>query len=234
MERRHVCRKRSQFKGSLWLIAALGFAAILALPRTALAQLDFTNSVAVRLVTYPVKRDGGSVVSGSDGMPQPTSKRGGKPTSLNMLPTFPVHENAPGAWMIRAFRHYLRQDPVAFLGVVRALMDNGTWNSISPSAALRTSRKSSTNTSRRRRSPPLKEAGLTALIQIVADAAVAVNLGWMRDLLRDRYNAGLVIDPAGAQEAMARFYASQLGLANKYDPLVATSALAHLPPRGGE
>jgi hypothetical protein len=230
MERRHVCRKRSQFKGSLWLIAALGVAAILALPHPALAQLDFTDSVAVRLVTYPVKRDGGSVVPGSDGMPRPASTRGGKPAGLNMIPTFPVHENAPGAWIIRAFRQYLKQDPVAFLGVVRALMDNGY-------VELHIAKRCATDVAKIQYEhlptaevPSFKEAGLTALMQIVADAAVAVNLGRMRYLLRDRYNAGLVIDPAGAQKAMARFYASQLGLASKYEPLVATPVLAHMPP----
>ena len=76
--------------------------------------------------------------------------------------------------------------------------------------------------------PSFQEAGLAALMHIVADGVMAADLLRAHDRLVERYNSGLSTDRKGDQEAMGLLRSLRLAIALRYNPRVESPALAGL------
>ena len=215
-------------RAALWGSTVL--AALLLLPAPAMAQFDFADAVAVQIRTYPVKFKDGQMVPGPDGMPVPRARRGGKPAELTELPTFVIDESAPGAWMLDAFQHYMKQDPLAALAALLAVIENGYLE-------IEIDKRCSRDTARiafehipTEGVPAFKEAGLAMLMKPLADAVMAAELQREYLALRDQYNTGLSIKPKDDQKTIDRLRLVRIAIGIRYNPRVLHPALDGLHP----
>ncbi|MFQ5881016.1 MAG: hypothetical protein ACE5I9_00900 [Candidatus Methylomirabilales bacterium] len=222
-------------RGRLGTLAGLSGAAVLAvllaLPAPAGAQFDFADALAVKIRTYPVKRQDGRVVPGRDGMPQPQAVRDGRAVGLQELPALPVDENFPGGSILDAFQHYQKRDPLGALTPMLAVLKNGYLELDIEKPCHIDAIKIQYEYQPTEKVPSFQEAGLAAFMQIVADGVMAADLQRAYVRLRDRYNNGLSTDPKGDQDAMGLLQALRLVIAVRYNPRVVTPTLADIPPR---
>ncbi|MDV2502325.1 MAG: hypothetical protein RX318_00010 [bacterium] len=228
--REHFSHLRGRFwpLAGLWGAAAL--AALLALPAPAYAQFDFADAFAVQIRTYPVKFKDGQMVPGPDGMPQPKGGSARRPAELTELPTFAIDASAPGAWMLDAFQHYMKQDPLAALAALLAVIENGYLE-------IEIDKRCSRDTARiafehipTEGVPAFKEAGLAMLMKPLADAVMAAELQRESLALRDQYNTGLSKKPKADQKAIARLRVVRFAIGARYNPRVVHPALDGLHP----
>jgi hypothetical protein len=204
---------------------------LIALPSAANAQLDFSDAVAAKIRTYPVKRQDGKVVPGKDGMPQPEAMAGKQPANLIELPAVPVNPMFPGGSILDSLARYQKQDPMAALAAMVALLKNGYMELDIEKVCQNDAVKLQYDQRGTLAAPVFQEAGLTALRQIVADGVKAEELERARNRLRDRYDAGLSPDRKKDQEMMQLLSAKRLAIAMRYNPRIKTAAFASLPRR---
>jgi hypothetical protein len=204
--------------------------ALLTLPEIGSAQLDFADAVAVKIRTYPVKRQNGRPVPGADGMPQPEALQGGRAAGLVELPAVPVDENFPGGSVMDALQHYQKQDPMAALKATLALLRNGYMDLEIEKSCHVDLVKFQYDHQPTKVVPSVQEAGLTMLTQILADGVKAVELQRAYDRLQDRYNSGLSTDRMRDQEMMAFLQNIRLAIAARYNPRINTPAPAGVTP----
>lgn len=216
---------RGLFASATALAAVLGFAAV------GEAQFDFSNATAAKLRTYPIKRDKGRPAPGKNGMPQAEAVKGDKPANLTEFPALPVDPNFPGGSILDALQHYQKRDPVAALPAILALLTNGYLELEIEKPCYTDLVKLQYEHRPTQEVPSFQQAGLTVLIEILADGVAAADLLRAYDRLRENYNNGLSTDRKRDQETMATLQRLRLGLALRYDPRVETPALAGLTPR---
>ena len=221
---------RRRFWPCILLAGAAALAVLLALPSPAAAQFDFADARTVKFTTYPVKRDEGKPVAGPDGMPQPKAIRGGRPVGLTELPSFLIRDDAPGAWMLDALQHYIKRDPIAGLAVLLAILENRYLELEVEKLCSRDTIKISYEHLPTEEVPAFKEAGLSSLMTLLADALRANDLQREYLGIRDRYNAGLTLTPKADQETIERLRGFRFGIALRYNPRVVHPALEDLPP----
>jgi hypothetical protein len=212
----------------LWFVGL--FAAVL-LPAAAHGQIDFSNAVAVKIRTYPVKRDNGKVVPAADGMPQPESMQGKQPANLIELPAVPVNPMFPGGSILDSLVRYQKHDAVAALAAMIALLKNGYMELDLEKVCSNDAIKLQYTHRGTMAAPNYQEAGLTALKQIVADGVKAEELERARSRLRDRYNAGLSPDRKKDQEMIQFLDAKRLAIAMRYNPRLKNQAFASVARR---
>jgi hypothetical protein len=212
-----------------WRRAILGFAIVL-VPTVTHAQIDFANAVAVKIRTYPIKRDNGKAVAGADGMPQAESMQGKQPANLIELPAVPVNPMFPGGSILDSLVRYQKHDAAAALAAMTALLKNGYMELDLEKVCSNDAIKLQYDQRGTIAAPSFQQAGLTALKQIVADGVKAEELERARNRLRERYNAGLSPDRKRDQEMIQFLEAKRLATAMRYDPRLKNQALASLPP----
>lgn len=217
-------------RGAIWLVASLLCVAALALPSPASAQFDFTDALVVKLRTYPVKRQDGKPVHGSDGMPQPEAVRGGRPVGLKELPAFPVDQNFPGGSILDALFQYHRRDPMAALDPVVALLKNGYLEMDIVKPCIVDAVKIQFEQKPTKAVPSFNEHGIASLMKILVDGTLAARLDRTSDRLRDRYNAGISTTPEADQNNMAALQVARFTIAKWYNPRVVSVAWKDLPP----
>lgn len=224
----------SRQMGRLGLRAALCsstiLAALLLLSAPAYAQFDFADAVAVQIRTYPVKFKEGQMAPGPDGMPLPRARRGGRPADLTELPTFAIDESAPGAWMLDAFQHYMKQDPLAALAALLALVENGYMEIEIDKRCSRDTARIAFEHLATEEVPAFKEAGLAMFMKPLADAVMAAELQREHVGLRDKYNTGVSKKPKADHDAIARLRAVRFAIGIRYNPRVVHPALDGLHP----
>ena len=223
-------QKFSRRRSSLAFIRAAIAAAAL-LPSAAGAQFDFSGAVAMKLRTYPVKRENGRPAPGKDGMPQPESLSGGRPAGLQELPAVPVDEDFPGGSILDALQHYQKEDPMAALAAMVALLKNGYLEMEIEKSCVVDSVKFQYDQRSTLSAPTFQEAGLAALKQIVADGAKAEALERAYSRLLNGYNNGLSTDRKRDQDMMEVLRRMRYAIAMRYNPRVKTPALAALNTR---
>ena len=219
------CRVRIMLIGAAVFIVSFVFSG------TAVAQFDFAGAEAVKIRSYPVKRINGRPVPGPDGMPQPEEVRDGQPVGLQELPAFPVDEDFPGGSILDALQQYQKQDPLGALVPVLAVLQNSYLELVIEKRCYFDAVRIQFEQQPTKKVPSFKEAGLAALMRIVADGVMAADLLRAHNRLRDRYNNGLSRDPKGDQDAMELLRALRLAIALRYNPRVESPALAGIPPR---
>jgi hypothetical protein len=222
--------KRLRMKNRLWL-GFVGVFAAAVVPALAYGQIDFSNAVAVKIRTYPVKRDNGKVVPAADGMPQPESMQGKQPANLTELPAVPVNPLFPGGSILDSLIRYQKQDATAALAAMIALLKNGYMELDLEKVCSNDAIKLQYEHRGTMAAPKYQDAGLTALKQIVADGVKAEELERARNRLRERYNAGLSPDRKKDQEMIRFLEAKRLAIAMRYDPRLKNQALASVARR---
>lgn len=213
-----------------WRRAVLGLV-IAVVPTAAHAQIDFANAVAVKIRTYPIKRDNGKAVPGADGMPQAESMQGKQPANLIELPAVPVNPMFPGGSILDSLVRYQKHDAVAALAAMIALLKNGYMELDLEKVCSNDAIKLQYDQRGTMAAPTFQQAGITALKQIVADGVKAQELERARNRLRERYNAGLSPDRKRDQEMIQFLEAKRLAIAMRYDPRLKNQAFASLERR---
>jgi hypothetical protein len=231
LQRSKILGKHTRSSFRLKLIRGTIAVVALALPAVGSAQLDFADAVAVKIRTYPVKRQNGRPVPGPDGMPQPEALSGGRPANLAEFPAVPVDESFPGGSILDALQNYQKQDLMAALNALLALLRNGYMDLEIEKNCRVDVVKFQYDHQPTKVIPSVQETGLTALMQILADGVKAVELQRAYDRLQDRYNSGLSTDQKRDQEMMALLRNMRLAIAVRYNPRVNTPALAGLRPQ---
>jgi hypothetical protein len=210
--------------------AAIAFL-VAAVPTVGNAQLDFSDAVAAKIRTYPVKRQDGKTVPGKDGMPQPETMAGKQPGNLIELPAVPVNPNFPGGSILDSLARYQKQDPMAALAAMVALLKNGYMELDVEKVCHNDAIKLQYDHRGTMAAPVFQEAGLTALRQIVADGVKAEEMERAHNRLRDQYNSGLSTDGKKDQEMMQLLTAKRIAIAMRYNPRIKNQALVALRPR---
>lgn len=221
--------RRSSF-ARLLVSATITLAASMS-PITARAQFDFSDAVAAKIRTYPVRRENGRPVPGPDGMPQAEAAQGGRPANVQELPAVPVNPNFPGGSILDSLQRYQKQDPMAALSAMVALLKNGYMELEIEKICHIDAIKLQYDHRGTMAAPTFQQAGLTALRQVVADGVKAEELERAHNRLRDQYNSGLSTDRKKDEEMMQLLRAKRLAIAMRYNPRVKNAALAALPPR---
>ena len=204
---------------------------LLALPAIGRAQLDFSDAVAVKIRTYPVKRENGRPVPGKDGMPQPEALSKGQPANLQELPAVPVDENFPGGSVLAALTVYQKENPIAALPAILGLLRNGYIDLEIEKSCHIDAVKLQYEHKPGHGFPSVQEAGLTALMQILVDGVKAAELGRGEERLTTRYNNGLSTDRQRDQETIAMLRALRYAIAIRYNPRVIAPGIESLPPQ---
>ena len=208
----------------------MAFAVLLGMPASAWAQFDFADARAIKIRTYPVKRDGGKVVPGPDGMPQPKGGSARRPAGLKELPALPVDADFPGASILFAYSHYQKQDLLGSLEPILGIMENGylEFDLVKPchidTIKLQYEHKPNESV------PSFKEEGLASLVLFFAEGAASSDLLNAYTRLKNRYNNGLSADPKADHDIMTRLQALRLAIAVRYIPRVEAPAFEGLKP----
>ena len=214
-----------------FLARAAVLISLLALPATGAAQLDFAGAVSLKVRTYPVKLQNGKPVSGPDGMPQAEALQKGQPANLIELPAVPVDENFPGGSILDALRSYQKEDPMAALAALQALLKNGYTELEIEKTCQIDSVKLQYEHKPSHGFPAVGEAGLGAMMQLVLDGVKAAELARGEDRLTARYNSGLSTDGKRDQETIALLRSLRFAVALRYNPRVQAPGLESLPPQ---
>lgn len=202
---------------------------ILALPAGSSAQLDFADAVALKIRTYPVKRQNGRAAPGPDGMPQAEALQKGRPANLVEFPAVPVDESFPGGSILDALRNYQKEDPMAALAALQALMKNGYAELEIEKSCHFDNVKLQYEHKPSHGFPAFGEAGLGAMMQLLADGVKAAELARGEDRLTTRYNSGLSTDGKRDQETIALLRSLRFAIALRYNPRVSAPGLEKLP-----
>lgn len=229
--RRGLPAKENLLHRRLTLIQAAVMISLLALPAIGSAQLDFADAVTVKIRTYPVKRENGRPVPGPDGMPQPEALTKGRPANLMELPAVPVDENFPGGSVLAALTVYQKENPIAALPAMLALLRNGYIELEIEKSCHVDAVKLQFEHKPGHGFPYVQEAGLTALMQILVDGVKAAELGRGEERLTTRYNNGLSTDRQRDQETIAMLRALRYAIAIRYNPQVKAPGIESLPPQ---